>query len=87
MYGAEIWRWRKQEDVERVEEKYLRWLLGVDRETPGYIVRKKCKRNRMRVTNTKAYCTTNTTKQCKEMSRSITRRQKGVTWSICFIFS
>jgi hypothetical protein len=29
--------------------KYLRWVLGVDRETPGYIVREKCKRNRLRV--------------------------------------
>jgi hypothetical protein len=32
-----------------VQEKYLRWVLGVDRETPGYIVREECKRNRLRV--------------------------------------
>jgi hypothetical protein len=30
-------RWKEQEKVERVQEKILRW---VDRETPGYIVRK-----------------------------------------------
>jgi hypothetical protein len=24
MYGAEIWGWKEQEDVERVQEKYLR---------------------------------------------------------------
>jgi hypothetical protein len=32
-----------------VQEKYLRWVLGVDRETPGYIVREECKRNKLRV--------------------------------------
>jgi hypothetical protein len=45
MYGAEIWGWKEQEEVEKVQEKYLRGVLGVDRETPGYLVRKECKRN------------------------------------------
>jgi hypothetical protein len=49
MYGAEIWKWKEQEEVEKVQEKYLREVLGVDRETPSYIVRKECKRNRLRV--------------------------------------
>jgi hypothetical protein len=86
MYGAEIWGWKEQEEVEKVQEKYLRWPLGVDRETPEYIVREECKRNRLRVTNTKADCTTNTTKQCKAISRANTRRHTGATWSICLIF-
>ncbi|CAH1372171.1 unnamed protein product [Tenebrio molitor] len=47
MYGAEIWRWKEQEQVERVQKKYLRWVL--ERETPHYIVREECKRNRLRV--------------------------------------
>jgi hypothetical protein len=37
----------------RVQEKYLRWVLGVDRETQGYIVREECKRSRLRVTSGK----------------------------------
>jgi hypothetical protein len=37
MYGAEIWRWKEQEEVVKVQEKYLRWMLGVDRETPLYL--------------------------------------------------
>jgi hypothetical protein len=32
-----------------VQEKYLRWVLGVDRETPGYIVREEWKRSRPRM--------------------------------------
>jgi hypothetical protein len=49
MYKAEILGWKEQEEVERVHENYLRGVLGVDRETPGYVVREECKRNRMRV--------------------------------------
>jgi hypothetical protein len=32
-----------------MQEKYLRGVLGVEGETPGYIVREECKRNRLRV--------------------------------------
>jgi hypothetical protein len=32
-----------------VQEKYLRGVLGVDKEMPGSIVREKCKRNRLGV--------------------------------------
>jgi hypothetical protein len=32
-----------------MQEKYLRGVLGVDRETPGYIEREGFKRNRVRV--------------------------------------
>jgi hypothetical protein len=49
MYRAEIWGWKEQEKVERVQEKYLRGVLGVNRETPGYIEGEGCKRNRVRV--------------------------------------
>jgi hypothetical protein len=43
MYGAEISGKKEQEEVESVQEKYLRWVLGVDRETPGYVVREECR--------------------------------------------
>jgi hypothetical protein len=49
IYGAEIWEWKEQEEVEKVQEKYLREVLGVDRESPGYVIREECKRNRSRV--------------------------------------
>jgi hypothetical protein len=49
MYRTEIWGWKEQEEVEGVQEKYLRRVLGVDRETPSCIVREECKRNRLSV--------------------------------------
>jgi hypothetical protein len=48
MYGEGIWGWKEQEEVERMQEKYLRWVLGVGRERPGYIVKEECKRNRLK---------------------------------------
>lgn len=35
--------------MERIEERYLRWLLGVDSRTPGYIVREELQREKLRV--------------------------------------
>jgi hypothetical protein len=32
-----------------VQKKYLRRVLGVDKETPRYIVTEECKRNKLRV--------------------------------------
>jgi hypothetical protein len=41
--GAEIWGWKEQEEVEKVQKKYLRG----QKETRGCI--EECKRNRPRV--------------------------------------
>jgi hypothetical protein len=49
MGAAEIWGWKEQEEVERVQEIYFRGVAGVDLETSGYIMREECKRNRLRV--------------------------------------
>jgi hypothetical protein len=46
MYGAKIRGWKEQEEVEKVQEKDLRGMLGVDRETAGYTVKKKYKSER-----------------------------------------
>jgi len=34
-YGVEVWGWEEREGIERTEERYLRWILGVERRTPG----------------------------------------------------
>ncbi|KAJ3656860.1 hypothetical protein Zmor_015905 [Zophobas morio] len=49
MYGVEIWGWKEYAEMEAVQEKYLRWMLGLRKETPGYIVREECKREKSRV--------------------------------------
>ncbi|CAD6237894.1 GSCOCG00012500001-RA-CDS, partial [Cotesia congregata] len=38
-YGVEIWGWKSREEIERVQERYLRWILGVSRRVAGYLVR------------------------------------------------
>jgi hypothetical protein len=35
MYGAEIWGWKEQEEVEKVQGKCLREVLAMDREMHG----------------------------------------------------
>ncbi|XP_018370076.1 PREDICTED: uncharacterized protein LOC108765728 [Trachymyrmex cornetzi] len=42
-YGVEIWGWKEREAVESLQERYLRWVLGVER-TPGYLVREELQR-------------------------------------------
>lgn len=43
-YKAEVWGWAERKKVERMQERYLRWILGVDRCTPGYMVREETQR-------------------------------------------
>ena len=37
-YGAEIWGWKRRDRIERMQERYIRWCLGVDYNTPGYAI-------------------------------------------------
>ena len=46
-HGAEIWGWKKRERLERMQERYIRWCLGVDYNTPGNTVLKEVGRKRM----------------------------------------
>lgn len=43
-YAAEIWGWKERGKVEALQERYIRWTLGVDRRTPGYMVREELER-------------------------------------------
>ncbi|KMQ86830.1 hypothetical protein RF55_14087 [Lasius niger] len=47
-YGAEVWGWREREKVEGVEEQFLRWMVGADWRTPGYLIREELKRDKLR---------------------------------------
>ncbi|KYN00520.1 hypothetical protein ALC62_08717 [Cyphomyrmex costatus] len=43
LYGAEIWGWKERETIEKLQEKYIRWTLGLDWRTPAYMVREEVK--------------------------------------------
>lgn len=45
-YGVEIWEWREREGIERIQERYLRWVMGVGWRTPGYMIREKLQRDK-----------------------------------------
>lgn len=37
-YAAEIWWWSGAEKLENLQKKYIKWTLGLDYNTPTYIV-------------------------------------------------
>jgi hypothetical protein len=49
MYGAEIWGWNEYAVIERCQDKYIKWSLGLDWNTPGYIVREETKTKVLRI--------------------------------------
>ena len=47
-YGVEVWEWKEREEVKRLEERYLRWVFGLDSKMPSYLIREETKRNKLR---------------------------------------
>lgn len=50
-YAVEIWGFEEKRKLEGLQEKYLRWCLGVEWAVPGYIVLEETKRKKLRVQN------------------------------------
>lgn len=46
-YGVEVWGWGEREWIEKLEERYLRWVLGVDKRTPDYLMREELQREKL----------------------------------------
>jgi len=46
-YGVEIWGWRERSQMEGVQERYVRWVLGVGWRVPGYMVREEVQREKL----------------------------------------
>jgi hypothetical protein len=65
------------QEVERVQEKYLRGVQGMDRETSGYLVREECKRNRLRVKGGKRAAKFENKMDGREECRILTECLKG----------
>ncbi len=38
MFGVGVLRWEEQEKIQKIVTKYGRWVLGLNWNTPGYIV-------------------------------------------------
>lgn len=34
MYVTKIWRWRNIQNIEEIQEKYMKWMLGLKSTTP-----------------------------------------------------
>lgn len=49
MYGAEIWKWNEYAAVERCQDKYIKWSLDLDWNTPGYIAMEETKTKVLRI--------------------------------------
>lgn len=56
MYGAEMWVWKEQERLEAVQCKYLRLMLGLNKDTPKFKVLKETKRDQLKVEAGKRVC-------------------------------
>ena len=49
MYAAEIWGWSESERLEKLHTKYIKWVLGMDFNTPTYIVMDETKEDKIRI--------------------------------------
>lgn len=43
----EVWGWKEWEKIEKLQERYMRWILEIDGRTP-YMVKKEDKREKLR---------------------------------------
>ncbi|XP_043583164.1 uncharacterized protein LOC122567995, partial [Bombus pyrosoma] len=49
LFGAEVWGWNMEELLDRVKRGYVKWILGLDRTTPNYILTEECKIEEIKV--------------------------------------
>ena len=48
-YGVEVWGWKEDEKIEVIQDRFTKWTLELDRNTPRYLVREETKRKMMRI--------------------------------------
>ncbi|XP_043588299.1 uncharacterized protein LOC122570268 [Bombus pyrosoma] len=49
LFGAEIWGWNMEKSLDRIKRGYVKWILGLDRTTPNYILTEECKIEEIKV--------------------------------------
>ena len=53
-YGAEIWGWSTWKEIERVQERYLKWIFKANKTTPSHTLRKEARRVKLAIRMGKA---------------------------------
>ena len=43
LFGADVWGWNVEERLDRIQRRYVKWILGLDMTTSNYILIKECK--------------------------------------------
>lgn len=49
LYGAEVWRWRYDDRLDVIKRKYIKWILGLDKGTPNYILVEEAKMKELKL--------------------------------------
>ncbi|KAG7198957.1 hypothetical protein KM043_015920 [Ampulex compressa] len=49
LYGAEIWGWEDEKRLDCLQRKYMKGILGLDRDTPDYIAGEETKMKELRI--------------------------------------
>ena len=74
-YGVEIWGWKEYKEIEALQERYIRWILKLDKETPGYLVRRETGREKIGV---KAL------ERAIRFEENIKKEEEGEIWKECW---
>lgn len=48
-YRVKMWGWEERRAIEGMQEKYMKWVIGLDWVTPGYMTRDEGKREKLRL--------------------------------------
>ena len=49
LYGSKLWGYKEYEVLEKIQEKYFRWVTKAGKFTPSYIVMEETKRKKIRI--------------------------------------
>ena len=52
-YGTEVWGWKEWKELERIQDKYIKWVLKLERTTPGHILHEETRRHKIALTTGK----------------------------------
>lgn len=63
--------------MEAIQERYLRWILGLDKSTPGYIVREEMKRHKLRVESGKVRRKITKGREWRDREKMLNGTKKG----------